>query len=835
MLKKLLPSLSLLGLLILVMTACVPVTRVASFTDPTPAPQTAQPQTAVREAQVESVDIEILKSDPVQINAVASVKLPDACTTLGDSQLHYASNTFQITLWTVSPTDRGCAQVITHVGSTYALNAIDLQPGTYTVTVNRVSKVFTLTADDITPDATPAAYALGSINGWVWHDLCAVSSEGGSIKPSAGCVQAGLLYHANGILENGEPPIGGVKVTLGAGACPSSGLKETTTITTDLSYSFTGLEAGTYCVAIDPSLQPNAPILRPGSWTYPALVDGPISTTIILKAGENTFDVNFGWDYRFWPPIDEACVDKPVLVADVTIPDNTVMAPSSRFAKTWRVRNDGNCTWGPGLTLHALDFVYGAQLGAPTEVPLAQNVPPGSTFDVSIEMIAPNDPGLYGSEWMFHIADGPLLGVGADRQTPLSAQIIVGAEDAPSNWQTYTSTTGLFSIRYPATDAFYENEIPSVDGVVAPMSNTIAIRISAPDPLILSVTFKPIKPNTSLAAFAAQDDACVAKSRGDPTQGEPLEISGQAALLFRDTPCGPNGSTVIYTTHGALGYRLAIPFVAPYEYVKGWVAPILDTFQLLDQSSAAPTAFCTKPARLDVKAGKVSYNGITFKVDPALAKSVMAQGCPAVAYRPDLEPGTAAHPAYTVFKFPTDRQRIDFQPELRVYTVEDDLQSYLYPINSLGDLKHAINQRPDPATWFDGTLLHVHRNYLDFANGAGVRGVVEYAQDYFFFTNNGLLYEFDGLAKDGRDYINARFPIATSFLMDIEHSDPNTNVNSHAIGIPNWPSDYNDQGNTIKAYNAEALRRFDQMAESDFTPDLAALDALVKSIQIVSP
>ncbi len=70
MLKKLLPGPSLLGSLILVMTACMPVTRVASFIEPTPTHQTAQKQTASREAQVESVDIEILQSDSVQINAV---------------------------------------------------------------------------------------------------------------------------------------------------------------------------------------------------------------------------------------------------------------------------------------------------------------------------------------------------------------------------------------------------------------------------------------------------------------------------------------------------------------------------------------------------------------------------------------------------------------------------------------------------------------------------------------------------------------------------------------------------------------------------------------------
>ena len=435
---------------------------------------------------------------------------------------------------------------------------------------------------EVTPGATPLGYALGSINGWVWHDLCSVSSEGKSVKPSAGCVQDGLLYHANGLLENGEQPIGDVKVRLGVGTCPSSGLKETTTITTDLPFSFTGLNAGAYCVSIDPlEKKEDGWNLMPGSWTYPALVDGPISTTIVLKASESKFDVNFGWDYRFLPPTDETCVDKPVFVADVTIPDNTVMAPGSRFTKTWRIRNDGNCTWGPGLTLHALWFLYGTQLGAPAEVPLKENVPPGSTFDLSIDMVAPNKPGLYRSGWMFEVAAGPLLGVGVDRQTPLAAQIVVKGEDTPAEiWQTYTSTLGLFSIRYPANDAFYENEIPSVDGVRTPVSNTIAIKIDALDPLILSVTFKPIALGTSPAAFAAQDDPCLTKSRGDPTPGEPLKIGGQAALLFRDTMCGPNGSSVIYLTHGALGYRLAIPYVAPYESVKGWIAPVLDTIQL---------------------------------------------------------------------------------------------------------------------------------------------------------------------------------------------------------------------------------------------------------------
>jgi hypothetical protein len=151
---------------------------------------------------------------------------------------------------------------------------------------------------------TATTQALGSINGWVWHDQCVIfEGEGGSpdnLNP--GCIEDAGGVHADGVKTANELPIGGVKISLGLGACPSTGLAETTTVATDLSYSFTGLSAGTYCVSIDPLQEQNKAPLLPGNWTYPSLTyDGPASTTIMLKAGENKFDVNFGWDYQFLP------------------------------------------------------------------------------------------------------------------------------------------------------------------------------------------------------------------------------------------------------------------------------------------------------------------------------------------------------------------------------------------------------------------------------------------------------------------------------------------------------------------------------------------------------
>lgn len=147
------------------------------------------------------------------------------------------------------------------------------------------------------PTPTPSP---GSIAGRVWHDTCAVSGgEGGEpAVPSPGCVALeGGGFAANGLMEQGEPGLSGVLVNLGSGACPSIGLNATVT-GDDGEYQFSGLEGGTYCISVDALGAINSTILIPGGWTQPP-ADGLAATTIILEAGEEMADVNFGWDYQF--------------------------------------------------------------------------------------------------------------------------------------------------------------------------------------------------------------------------------------------------------------------------------------------------------------------------------------------------------------------------------------------------------------------------------------------------------------------------------------------------------------------------------------------------------
>ena len=154
----------------------------------------------------------------------------------------------------------------------------------------------------------PAEESTGSISGWVWHDQCETGLDGQPAPTSTppGCIeQVSPLgaYHANGVLDADELLIEGIVVKLHQGDCAATSLTEIkaemTTLASDLSYSFTGLKAGTYCVSINPQAEPNFSLLRLGLWTYPLLTEDIVGTTVTLHAGENKFDVNFGWDYQF--------------------------------------------------------------------------------------------------------------------------------------------------------------------------------------------------------------------------------------------------------------------------------------------------------------------------------------------------------------------------------------------------------------------------------------------------------------------------------------------------------------------------------------------------------
>ena len=139
-------------LLIIALAACSPAAP--ATLPPTVIPSvTTVPTLASREAQVQSVEVQISQSNPPKASAVVHGNLTESCATLGESQVQYVSNTFQIRVYVNSPADIGCVQSTTPFDTTIPLDTKELPAGSYTVTANGVSTTFTLPVE--TPTFTP--------------------------------------------------------------------------------------------------------------------------------------------------------------------------------------------------------------------------------------------------------------------------------------------------------------------------------------------------------------------------------------------------------------------------------------------------------------------------------------------------------------------------------------------------------------------------------------------------------------------------------------------------------------------------------------------------------
>jgi hypothetical protein len=144
------------------------------------------------------------------------------------------------------------------------------------------------------PSPSPQAFQ-GALTGRVWRDLCPAGSESTPLCKTS----ANGLFQGNGQFEDGETPLSGIAVNLGAGQCPSVGLAVVRTDAAGI-YRFDNIGPGTYCVSINPA---DNPALANGGWTFPEVADkrGAAGQLAAASAGEVTGNVNFGWDDSLLP------------------------------------------------------------------------------------------------------------------------------------------------------------------------------------------------------------------------------------------------------------------------------------------------------------------------------------------------------------------------------------------------------------------------------------------------------------------------------------------------------------------------------------------------------
>lgn len=198
------------------------------------------------------------------------------------------------------------------------------------------------------------------------------------------------------------------------------------------------------------------------------------------------------------------CSDRAAFVDDVTIRDNALVLPGEAFVKIWRLQNAGTCTWDTGYTIA---FIGGERMEAASPVHLTTTVPPHSSVDLSVDLVAPAQPGTYQGYWKLTGRDGNYFGIGAEADVAFWVKIIVPA-------------------------------LPTETGVVAPTLTPTASATPRATPEAIAAGSASLTLEQSLDLDGAQIDPPSGSDASllEPTPGAPALVPAGGAQMSRYGP-----------------------------------------------------------------------------------------------------------------------------------------------------------------------------------------------------------------------------------------------------------------------------------------------------------
>ena len=221
----------------------------------------------------------------------------------------------------------------------------------------------------------------------------------------------------------------------------------------------------------------------------------------------------------------------------------------------------------------------------------------------------------------------------------------------------------------------------------------------------------------------------------------------------------------------------------------------------------------------------VAFEDVQFAVDNDLASSVTASIVEAVQPADDV-PYFGVHPAYTEFQF-TDyaEPRQGVTPSISIYPlaefealVPDEIPQAAQALQSWIENcpETPANPLPHLAPVNAPQVFAANLLCLDFENGQGLRYLTAFRQDVSPFTQQDILYIYQGISTDRQFYISVIAPVKTDSLPEtIDASEINDAF------VANYTT-----------YIGETVDSLTELDSSAFTPDLSLLDDMVASITI---
>jgi hypothetical protein len=265
----------------------------------------------------------------------------------------------------------------------------------------------------------------------------------------------------------------------------------------------------------------------------------------------------------------------------------------------------------------------------------------------------------------------------------------------------------------------------------------------------------------------------------------------------------------------------ATPPAATTATVVTLEAPTATTAPIVTET---PTVTPETPTatELPVAQTNVTCNELALFLDPVLASGYDCKTIPEVSGE-----GFDVNPQYTELTlqgYPlSDRfftPRIDVFPVQRFSELAPDaVNADVAALQALIGGGAVGNSLPLLPIFNAAQEFHAQYKVLAFANGSGIRYLVQYAQYSAPINNHDMFYSFQGLTGDGKYWISAILPISNSILPANGDNPPNGQT-------------FEQFGNNFPTYIVDITNQLNSQTAGSFIPSLNVLDSLVASIQI---
>ena len=165
------------------------------------------------------------------------------------------------------------------------------------------------------------------------------------------------------------------------------------------------------------------------------------------------------------------------------------------------------------------------------------------------------------------------------------------------------------------------------------------------------------------------------------------------------------------------------------------------------------------------------------------------------------------------------------EAQINVYPVEDYITLEPMIEARAATLQQIIEGRstnpgdvPILPLWNAAQVFLAKPAYEEFQGGSGIRYLTQYGQALMPINNHDLFYSFQGLTSDGKYWISAILPVRHPNLQDT-YDNP-------------LPADLSAFTDNFEQYAAQTRADLDAQPDDSFTPSLADLDAMMRSIVI---